>query len=189
MKPSSRRGRPRQTAAPGAPGRTPWCGDRRLVVGTNRRRVSGHSSRSRGSHQLGCPADRDDGRLAPPRERTGVLNRVKVALAALAADATLTRFPRAHRRAFIGASQKTDRSNQWTCVRTTDAGYRLTRRGLIEGLSEPPIGYRGKKVDWRVHIDHRHKRFLSFQEPSRNMRPCATNNSGNWKATPCPESG
>ncbi len=142
MKPSSRRGRPRQTAAPGAPGRTPWCGDRRLVVGTNRRRVSGHSSRSRGSHQLGCPADRDDGRLAPPRERTGVLNRVKVALAALAADATLTRFPRAHRRAFIGASQKTDRSNQWTCVRTTDAGYRLTRRGLIEGspLRFDPLG-------------------------------------------------
>jgi hypothetical protein len=117
MKPSSRRGRPRQTAAPGAPGRTPWCGDRRIVVGTNRRRVSGHSSRSRGSHQLGCPIRRDDQRLAPPRERTGVLNRVKVALAALAADATLTRFPRAHRRAFIGASQDTDRSSRRTCAR------------------------------------------------------------------------
>ena len=117
MKPSSRRGRPRQTAAPGAPGRTPWCGDRRIVVGTNRRRVSGHSSRSRGSHQLGWPIRRDDQRLAPPRERTGVLNRVKVALAALAADATLTRFPRAHRRAFIGASQDTDRSSRRTCAR------------------------------------------------------------------------
>jgi hypothetical protein len=117
MKPSSRRGRPRQTAAPGAPGRTPWCGDRRIVVGTNRRRVSGHSSRSRGSHQLECPIRRDDQRLAPPRERTGVLNRVKVALAALAADATLTRFPRAHRRAFIGASQDADRSSRRTCAR------------------------------------------------------------------------
>ena len=117
MKPSSRRGRPRQTAAPGAPGRTPWCGDRRIVVGTNRRRVSGHSSRSRGSHQLGCPIRRDDQRLASPRERTGVLNRVKVALAALAADATWTRFPRAHQRAFIGASQDTDRSSRRTCAR------------------------------------------------------------------------
>jgi hypothetical protein len=116
MKPSSRRGRPRQTAAPGAPGRTPWCGDRRIVVGTNRRRVSGHSSRSRGSHQLGCPTRRGEGRLAPPGERTGMLNRVKVALATLAADATLTRFPRAPRRAFIGASQDTDRSERRTCV-------------------------------------------------------------------------
>ena len=36
------------------------------------------------------------GRLAPPRERTGVLDQVKVPLAALAAYATLTRSPRAH---------------------------------------------------------------------------------------------
>ena len=125
MKPSSRRGRPHQTAAPGAPRRTPWCGDRRIVVGTNRRRVSGQGSRSRGSHQLGCPTRRDDQRLAPTRERTGVLNRVKVALATLAADATLTRFPRAHRRAFIGASQETDRSAQKTCVRSTDGHSQL----------------------------------------------------------------
>jgi hypothetical protein len=115
MKPSSRRGRPHQTAALGAAGRTPWCGDRRVVVGTNRRRVSGHRPRSRGSHQLGCPADRDEGRLAPPRERTGVLNRVKVALATLAADATLTRFPRAHRKAFIGASQETALNGERVC--------------------------------------------------------------------------
>ena len=54
------------------------------------------------------PADRGRGRLAPRRERTGVLNRVKVALAALAADATLTRFPRARPKAFIGASLDTD---------------------------------------------------------------------------------
>ena len=125
MKPSSRRGRPRQTAAPGAPGRTPWCGDRRIVVGTNRRRVSGHSSRSRGSHQLGCPTRRGEARLAPPGERMGVLNRVKVALATLAADATLTRFPRAHRRAFIGASQDTDRSARRTCARSTVRGSEL----------------------------------------------------------------
>jgi len=49
----------------------------------------------------------------------GVLNRVKVALATLAADATLTRFPRAHARAFIGASQGTDRSARRRCVRST----------------------------------------------------------------------
>jgi hypothetical protein len=133
MKPSSRRGRPRQTAAPGAPGRTPWCGDRRIVVGTNRRRVSGHSSRSRGSHQLGCPIRRDDQRLAPPRERTGVLNRVKVALAALAADATLTRFPRAHRRAFIGASQTLIAPHGERVHDYPAADQGLTRTGLIEG--------------------------------------------------------
>ena len=45
-------------------------------------------------------------RLAPTPERTGVLNRVKVALATLAANATLTRFPRAHRMAIIGASRE-----------------------------------------------------------------------------------
>ena len=63
----------------------------------------------------------------------GVLNRVKVALATLAADATLTRFPRAHRRAFIGASQNTDRSQRWTCASTTDVTNGLTRKDLIEG--------------------------------------------------------
>jgi hypothetical protein len=135
MKPSSRRGRPRQTAAPGAPERTPWCGDRRIVVGTNRRRVSGHSSRSRGSHQLGCPADRNETRLAPSRERMGVLNRVKVALATLAADATLTRFPRAYRRAFIGASQDTDRSQRRTCVRSTSRRSQLDSKRPHRRLS------------------------------------------------------
>ncbi len=151
MKPSSRRGRPRQMAAPGAPGRTPWWGDRRIVVGTNRRRVSEHSSRSRGSHQLGCPSRRDDQRLAPPRERTGVLNRGKVALATLAADATLTRFPRAHRRAFIGASQDTDRSSRRTCARLPGRRSELDSKGPHRRLSPwlDPAS-RGFGLDWRL---------------------------------------
>ena len=134
MKPLSRVGRPRQTAAPGAAGRIPWCGDRRIVVGTNRRRVSGQHPRSRGSHQLDRSTRRDERQLAPPRERTGVLNRVKVALAALAADATLTRFPRAHRRAFIGASQDTDRSAQRTCARSTGRRSELDSKGPHRSL-------------------------------------------------------
>ena len=146
MKPSSRRGRPRQTAAPGAPGRTPWCGDRRSVVGTNRRRVSGHRPRSCGSHQLGRPTDSDEGRLAPTRERMGVLNRVKVALATLAADATLTRFPRAHRRAFIGASQTSDRSERRTCVRTTAHRFELDSNRPHRSLSASLRPLRG----WRA---------------------------------------
>ena len=43
-------------------------------------------------------------RLAPPLDSLGVLDRVKVSLASLAADATLTRSPRAHGRGSCGAS-------------------------------------------------------------------------------------
>lgn len=172
MKPSSRRGRPRQTAAPGAPGRTPWCGDRRVVVGTNRRRVSGHRPRSRGSHQLGCRTDRDQRRLAPRRERTGVLNRVKVALATLAADATLTRFPRAHRMAFIGASQDTDRSQRRTCVRSTGRRSQLDSREPHRSLY---AHHRAKSHTSCAHPTSRHGHEpihtadLSAAEPSGAM--------------------
>lgn len=103
--------------APGAAGRTFWCGDRRMVVGTSRRRVSRHRPRPHGSPQLGCSPCRDERQLAPFHERAGVLNRVKVPLASLTADATLTRFPRARQRASIGASRKSDRVERRRCDR------------------------------------------------------------------------
>jgi hypothetical protein len=67
----------------------PWVLD--IVRRRYRHRRAGPLS-ARG-HQLGRSPDE---RLAPTQERTGVLNRVKVALATLAANATLSRFPRAH---------------------------------------------------------------------------------------------
>ncbi len=75
-------------------------------------------------------------RLAPSVERIGVLNRVKVALATLAADATLTRLPRAYRTGTYRSEPKIRslRGCGHVCRQRT-ATRILTRTGLIEAFS------------------------------------------------------
>src|ERR1700720_636995 len=110
--------------------------------------------------RVGEPATSSEGRdtdterrLAPTREDTDVLNRLKVSLAPLAAHANLTRSPRARQRAFIGASQGlANRCVDRLPVEPTEGHLRTAGRN--EGRSAKAKGENHARD--RTHAQHHH---------------------------------